>query len=250
MCSACAHVGHMSNQEVGCRWRHSRTLLRGADAQRTSVDVFALLPSVGQSLVSLASIYRWAESQGFTVDAEHVIVHGVPASNPANVQFTGHRGDSHGAGARVPGDTRSCCGSRAPACAGSSSRRCDGNARGSRPKRALWTARGFEPFWTGTASTRRFPVMTDTIPDGVARLLARKQEWHRQQANQPLHEKVRDPARAATPGTSASRRSAPAPAMGAALGHHTLIVGVSASRTSGAVRRACHRIRPRHRHDS
>ncbi len=33
--------------------------------------------------------------------------------------------------------------------------------------------------------------MTDTIPDGVARLLARKQEWHRQQANQPLHEKVR-----------------------------------------------------------
>jgi hypothetical protein len=33
--------------------------------------------------------------------------------------------------------------------------------------------------------------MTDTIPDGVARLRARKQEWHRQQANQPLHEKVR-----------------------------------------------------------
>ena len=40
--------------------------------------MFALLPSAGQSLVSLASIYRWAESQRFTADAEHVIVHGVP----------------------------------------------------------------------------------------------------------------------------------------------------------------------------
>ncbi len=39
--------------------------------------MFALLPSAGQSLVS-ASIYRWAESQRFTADAEHVIVHGVP----------------------------------------------------------------------------------------------------------------------------------------------------------------------------
>jgi len=38
-----------------------------------------LLPSVDQvEIVSLASVYRWAESQGFTVDAEHVLVHGVP----------------------------------------------------------------------------------------------------------------------------------------------------------------------------
>jgi hypothetical protein len=51
-----------------------------AEPTRTyDVDVFALLPSVGQSLfVSLAPVYRWAESQGFTVDAEHVLVHGVP----------------------------------------------------------------------------------------------------------------------------------------------------------------------------
>lgn len=28
--------------------------------------------------VSLAPVYRWAESQGFTVDAEHLLVHGVP----------------------------------------------------------------------------------------------------------------------------------------------------------------------------
>jgi len=33
--------------------------------------------------------------------------------------------------------------------------------------------------------------MTDTIPEGVAGLLARKREWHRQQALQPLQEKVR-----------------------------------------------------------
>jgi hypothetical protein len=51
-----------------------------AEPTRTyDVDVFALLPSVGQSLlVSLAPVYRWAESQGFTVDAEHVLVHSVP----------------------------------------------------------------------------------------------------------------------------------------------------------------------------
>jgi hypothetical protein len=51
-----------------------------AEPTRTyDIDVFALLPSAGpSSLVSLASVYRWAESQGFTVDAEHVIVHGVP----------------------------------------------------------------------------------------------------------------------------------------------------------------------------
>ena len=33
--------------------------------------------------------------------------------------------------------------------------------------------------------------MTDTDSNGVALFLARKREWHRQQAHQPLHEKVR-----------------------------------------------------------
>ena len=42
-----------------------------------------------------------------------------------------------------------------------------------------------------TTSTQRFLLMTDTVPNGIARLLARKREWHRQQAHQPLHEKVR-----------------------------------------------------------
>jgi hypothetical protein len=33
--------------------------------------------------------------------------------------------------------------------------------------------------------------MTDTIPEDVAALFVRKREWHRQQASQPLHQKVR-----------------------------------------------------------
>ncbi len=33
--------------------------------------------------------------------------------------------------------------------------------------------------------------MPDTIPEDVLMLLARKREWHRQRARQPLHEKVR-----------------------------------------------------------
>lgn len=34
-------------------------------------------------------------------------------------------------------------------------------------------------------------MTTETIPVDVARLLARKREWHRQQARLALHEKVR-----------------------------------------------------------
>jgi len=51
-----------------------------AEPTRTyDVDVFALLPSMDQSgLVALAPVYRWAESRGFPVDAEHLLVHGVP----------------------------------------------------------------------------------------------------------------------------------------------------------------------------
>ena len=51
-----------------------------AEPTRTyDIDVFAVLPSAGESvLVSVEPVYRWAESQRFTVDAEHVLVHGVP----------------------------------------------------------------------------------------------------------------------------------------------------------------------------
>lgn len=51
-----------------------------AEPTRTyDVDVFVLLPTAEQSvIVSLAPIYRWAESQGFSVDAEHVLIQGVP----------------------------------------------------------------------------------------------------------------------------------------------------------------------------
>ena len=34
-------------------------------------------------------------------------------------------------------------------------------------------------------------MMPDAIPEDVAMLLARKREWHRRQAQLPLHEKVR-----------------------------------------------------------
>ena len=37
----------------------------------------------------------------------------------------------------------------------------------------------------------RFPMRSDPIAEGIALLLARKQEWHRQQARQALREKVR-----------------------------------------------------------
>lgn len=33
--------------------------------------------------------------------------------------------------------------------------------------------------------------MSETVPDAVELLLARKREWHRQQARQPLRQKVR-----------------------------------------------------------
>lgn len=34
-------------------------------------------------------------------------------------------------------------------------------------------------------------MTSDTVPESVAVLLARKREWHRQQARQPLQQKVR-----------------------------------------------------------
>lgn len=34
-------------------------------------------------------------------------------------------------------------------------------------------------------------MKSDTLPEGVALLLARKREWHRQQGRQPLQQKVR-----------------------------------------------------------
>jgi hypothetical protein len=51
-----------------------------AEPARTyDVDVFILLQAPKASpLVSLESLYDWARSRGFKVDAEHVLVHGVP----------------------------------------------------------------------------------------------------------------------------------------------------------------------------
>jgi hypothetical protein len=51
-----------------------------AEPARTyDVDVFVLLETPQLSpLVSLRSLYDWARTRGFKVDAEHVLVHGVP----------------------------------------------------------------------------------------------------------------------------------------------------------------------------
>ena len=51
-----------------------------AEPARTyDVDVFVLLePAPSSPLVSLGSLYDWARSRSFTIDAEHVLVHGVP----------------------------------------------------------------------------------------------------------------------------------------------------------------------------
>lgn len=51
-----------------------------AEPARTyDVDVFVLLPpGVNPTLVSLQAIYDWMRVRGFTTEAEHVLVHGVP----------------------------------------------------------------------------------------------------------------------------------------------------------------------------
>jgi hypothetical protein len=51
-----------------------------AEPARTyDVDVFVLLPPGASALlVSLESLYDWARRRGFGVDAEHILVHGVP----------------------------------------------------------------------------------------------------------------------------------------------------------------------------
>ncbi|MEO5762241.1 MAG: hypothetical protein ABIR28_08010 [Vicinamibacteria bacterium] len=51
-----------------------------AEPTRTyDVDVFLLLtPGPHSPLISLENLYAWARSKGFTSEAEHIMVHGVP----------------------------------------------------------------------------------------------------------------------------------------------------------------------------
>lgn len=51
-----------------------------AEPARTyDVDVFVLLPlGIEPALVSLRSVYEWSNARGFSVQAEHVLVHDVP----------------------------------------------------------------------------------------------------------------------------------------------------------------------------
>src|SRR5438874_3360693 len=51
-----------------------------AEPARTyDVDVFVLLPpSASQTLLSIGGLYDWARQRGFDIDAEHILIHGVP----------------------------------------------------------------------------------------------------------------------------------------------------------------------------
>jgi hypothetical protein len=51
-----------------------------AEPARTyDVDVFVLMPGATRSaLVPLDPLYQWARDRGFKLDAEHILVHGVP----------------------------------------------------------------------------------------------------------------------------------------------------------------------------
>jgi hypothetical protein len=42
------------------------------------LDVFVLLPASGGTLLSLAPLYEWAESQGYAVRQEHIVIGGIP----------------------------------------------------------------------------------------------------------------------------------------------------------------------------
>lgn len=42
------------------------------------LDVLVFLPEQGTIIISLESIYRWAGERGYPIDAEHVLVEGVP----------------------------------------------------------------------------------------------------------------------------------------------------------------------------
>src|SRR5258708_21014917 len=42
------------------------------------LDVLVFLPTAAGPLVSLESIYRWASAHGYTADAEHIWIEGVP----------------------------------------------------------------------------------------------------------------------------------------------------------------------------
>jgi hypothetical protein len=55
------------------------TLFYAEPTRTYDLDVFVLLPQDASSkLVSLDGIYQWARSQEFALEAEHVLIHGVP----------------------------------------------------------------------------------------------------------------------------------------------------------------------------
>jgi hypothetical protein len=68
-------AGVISDYAVG----GAMAVLFYAEPARTyDLDIFVLLPTESGVLVSLAPIYDWARHSGFPLDAEHILIHGVP----------------------------------------------------------------------------------------------------------------------------------------------------------------------------
>jgi hypothetical protein len=74
--NALKEAGQVRDYAVG----GATAVLFYAEPARTyDVDVFVLLAtSQSSGLVSLTSLYDWARARGFELDAEHILVHGVP----------------------------------------------------------------------------------------------------------------------------------------------------------------------------
>ena len=42
------------------------------------LDVLIFMPGQGETILSLDSLYRWAEAKGYSAQAEHIVIEGVP----------------------------------------------------------------------------------------------------------------------------------------------------------------------------
>jgi hypothetical protein len=55
------------------------TLFYAEPSRTYDVDVFVLMPPAPDAvIVSLETLYDWARARGFGLDAEHILIHGVP----------------------------------------------------------------------------------------------------------------------------------------------------------------------------
>ena len=161
-----------------------------AEPTRTyDLDVFVTLEAAGQDVLApLSRVYEWARGQGFGLQAEHLLIAGVPvqllpAYNPlveaalATARFT----TTPVSRPRVVDPEHLVAWPCRPAAHGGA------RGRGNSWRRAPWTGNGCETSWPPTPSRWSFLTMLDDrLPDEVRALLERKRAWHRAQAAAPL----------------------------------------------------------------